>query len=186
MKKTNIEIEFKTAIGEKTYYDMLQLFDLESNVFKQTNYYFDTDNFDLNKQHIVLRIRQKGNNHFKVTSKKQSRESGNEAFESHVLLQKNEVQDMIENGFNTTKYFDDIDYFVTFKASLDNYRVSTYYESGTLFFDRSDYHGITDYEIEFEYHDYDQGKAIFDNFLSNHNIKFKSAKRKSERALKTK
>lgn len=186
MKKTNIEIEFKTAIGEKTYYDMLQLFDLESNVFKQTNYYFDTDNFDLNKQHIVLRIRQKGNNHFKVTSKKQTRESGNEAFESHVLLQKNEVQDMIENGFNTKKYFDDIDYFVTFKASLDNYRVSTYFEEGLLFFDKSVYHGITDYEIEYEHNDEVIGKKIFDNFLKEHNITFTAARRKSERALKIK
>lgn len=180
--KTNVEIEFKTAITKDVYEGMLKLFDLENNIFKQTNYYFDTVDLDLNKQNIVLRIREKGNN-IKVTYKKQS---GKGAFESHILLTKADATKMIENGFNAKDFFSDLDYFVSFKASLDNYRVSTYYESGTLFFDRSDYHGITDYEIEFEYHDYDQGKAIFDNFLSNHNIKFKSAKRKSERALKTK
>lgn len=184
MKKTNIEIEFKTEIDKDTYYNMLNLFDLESNVFKQTNFYFDTNNYDLNKQRIVLRIRQKGDDHFKVTSKKQSRESGNEAFESHVLLQKDEVENMLNNGFNTKTYFDDIDYFVTFKASLDNYRVSTYYEDGILFFDKSVYHGITDYEIEYEHNDEKVGKMIFDNFLKTHAIDFKQTKRKSERALK--
>lgn len=184
MRKTNVEIEFKTAIDKKTYDNMLTLFELESNVFKQTNYYFDTDSFELNKMRIVLRIRQKGDNHFKVTSKRQSRESGNEAFESHVLLQKNEVEDMINNGFNTIKYFDDIDYFVTFKSSLDNYRVSTHYKEGVLFFDKSVYHEITDYEIEYEHNDEKVGKSIFDDFLKKHNIEFKQTKRKSERALK--
>lgn len=183
MRKTNMEIEFKTAIDKKTYDRMLEQFDLESNIFKQTNYYFDTDDLALNKKHIVLRIRQKGENHFKVTLKKQS---GKGAFENHVLLTSEKAHEMIENGFQTTEYFSDIDKFVQFRASLDNYRVSTYFEGGTLFFDKSCYHNITDYEIEYEVNDYDEGKIIFDNFLKKEGITFTAARRKSQRALGTK
>lgn len=182
MRKTNFEIEFKSAVSEETYNRMLKLFDLEDNVFKQTNYYFDTDNFDLYNQKIVLRIRQKGDR-FKVTSKSQS---GNAAFESHVILTKEQALKMIDEGFNAKDFFEELDYIVTFKASLDNYRVSTHYEDGLLFFDKSVYHNITDYEIEYEYHDYDQGKRIFEVFLEKQNIELKPTKRKSQRALKTK
>lgn len=183
MRKTNMEIEFKSAIDKQTYEKMLDLFNLESNIFKQTNYYFDTDDLGLNKKHKVLRIRQKGENHYKVTLKKQS---GKGAFESHVILTKEKALEMIDKGFNTSEFFNDIDEFVEFRASLDNYRVSTYFEGGTLFFDKSTYRDITDYEIEYEVNDYDEGKKIFHSFLDNQGIKFKEAKRKSERALKIK
>lgn len=183
MRKSNMEIEFKTAIDKKTYEEMLELFDLESNIFKQTNYYFDTDDLSLNKDHIVLRIRQKGQNHFKVTMKKQS---GTGAFESHVVITKDKAKEMIQNGFEVTEFFSEIDKFVTFKASLDNHRVSTYFEGGTLFFDRSTYGDVVDYEIEYEVNNYDEGKVIFDNFLNKQGIPFKAAKRKSERALQIK
>lgn len=182
MRKTNIEIEFKSGITEEKYFELLELFELENNVFKQTNYYFDTDELTLNSKHIVLRIRQKGN-HYKVTLKKQS---GNGAFEDHVLLSKDEAQNMIKNGFNTKEFFDDVDYFVEFRASLDNYRASVPYKDGILFIDRCLYHNIKDHEVEYEHNDYELGKEIFEQFLIDKNIDFVKVKRKSERALLTK
>jgi len=176
----NIEIEFKTEITVEKYQELLSLFNLENNIFKQVNHYFDTDDYKLNQEKIVLRIRQKGENHFKVTLKSQS-EFG--AFESHVLLQKDQALDMIKNGFNTKDYFDDIDYFVTFRVSLDNYRVSTPYEGGVLFLDRCEYCNITDYEVEYEVGNYHEGEKLFHQFLEDHNIPFKQTKRKSERAF---
>lgn len=176
----NIEIEFKTCVSSEKYQELLQLFNLENNIFKQTNHYFDTDDFNLNKEKIVLRIRQKGENHFKVTLKSQS-EKG--AFESHVLLNKSQAEDMIKNGFETKEFFEDLDYFVTFKASLDNYRVSTPYQGGTLFLDRCEYCDIVDYEIEYEVCSYDEGKKLFTQFVDNHQIDIVPTKRKSERAF---
>ncbi|MDR4969048.1 MAG: CYTH domain-containing protein, partial [Acholeplasmataceae bacterium] len=68
----NIEIEFKTALTIEKYQELLELFHLENNIFKQINHYFDTDDYQLMEQQIVLRIRQKGENRFKVTLKSQS------------------------------------------------------------------------------------------------------------------
>lgn len=178
MQKSNIEIEFKTAITKEKYLELLSLFELEDNVFKQTNYYFDTNDLSLNNDHTVLRIRQ-NNDRYKVTLKKQSDKS---AFENHFILNKEQALDKIKNGFNTKDYFS-IDYDVTFKASLDNHRVSTPYLDGVLFLDKCDYHGITDYEIEYEVNDYDEGKKAFEQLLKKYNIDFIKTKRKSERAL---
>ena len=176
----NIEIEFKTGVTFEKYTDLLKQFKLENNIFKQVNHYFDTDTYDLNQKQIVLRIRQKSDTHYKVTLKSQS-ELG--AFESHVLLQPDQAKDMIAHGFNTKDFFDDLDYFVTFKVSLDNYRVSTPYEGGTLFLDRCDYCNVTDYEIEYEVDDYHIGQKLFEKFLQDHNIEFVQTRRKSERAF---
>ena len=176
----NLEIEFKSAITEEKYLELLKKFNLENNIFKQINYYFDTDDYILNQKQIVLRIRQKGESRFKVTLKSQSDEG---AFENHVFLQKEQALAMIENGFNTNEFFEDMDLFVTYKVNLDNHRVSTPYEGGTLFLDRCDYCNVTDYEIEYEASNYDEGKIIFENFLKSHNIEIKPTKRKSERAF---
>jgi|SRR5690554_65439 len=182
VQESNMEIEFKTSISEGKYLELIEAFEIKDNIFKQTNYYFDTDNYDLSNNKTVLRIRQRGDR-YKVTLKKQS-DVG--AFENHVLLSKEQALDMIENGFNTSVFFNDVNYDVTFLASLDNYRVSIPYLDGTLFFDRCDYHGIVDYETEFEYHDYDEGEKIFKKFLKENNIEYVKTKRKSEKALFTK
>lgn len=174
-----MEIEFKTSISLDKYNELLNLLNLKDNIFKQTNYYFDTDNLDLNNNHTVLRIRQKGER-YKVTLKKQS---GVGAFENHVFLTKEKALKMIDEGFNTKEFFDDLNYDVTFKASLDNYRVSTPYLDGILFLDKCNYHNQEDYEVEYEYHDYDEGLKIFEKFLEEHNIKNVDTKRKSEKAL---
>lgn len=179
MRKTNIEIEFKTEIDKLKYEELLSKLDLEDNIFKQTNYYFDTKDLALNGKHIVLRIRQKGDR-YKLTLKSQA---GNSAFENHVFINKEQALELIDKGIETKKYFDDLDHKVEFKASLDNYRVSTPYLEGTLFLDKCVYHGITDYEVEYEYHDYDEGKKIFEKFLEANGIKDVQTKRKSEKAL---
>lgn len=177
---TNIEIEFKTGISIEKYQELLKYFHLENNIFKQTNFYFDTDDYILNQSKVVLRIRQKSDTHFKVTLKSQSEQG---AFENHMLLTKSKAEDMIANGFNTKEFFDDIDYFVTFKASLVNYRVSTPYDGGVLFLDRCDYCNVTDYEVEYEVSNYHEGERAFIKFLEKFDIAQLPTKRKSERAF---
>lgn len=177
----NVEIEFKTVISESKYSELLTLFDLENNIFKQINHYFDTDDYELNAQAIVLRIRQKGASRFKVTLKSQS---DKQAFENHVFLSEEQAKDMIENGFNTSDFFDHLDNkFVTFKVSLDNFRVSTPYANGTVFLDRCEYCGTTDFELEYEASNFDEGKVAFERFIAEQHIEFKPTKRKSERAF---
>lgn len=176
----NIEIEFKTALDKNKYDELLAHFNLENNIFKQINHYFDTDNYDLDQQKVVLRIRQKGDSRFKVTLKSQSEEG---AFEQHVLLTKEQALDMIENGFETKQFFEELDFYVTFRVSLINHRVSTPYEGGTLFLDRCEYCSIIDYEVEYEVSSYQEGEKQFHLFLDKYGIPFVQTKRKSERAF---
>ena len=56
----NKEIEFKTFITKEKNEELLKYFNLENNIFSQTNYYFDTEDNKLMSEKTVLRIRQKG------------------------------------------------------------------------------------------------------------------------------
>ena len=66
--KTNKELEFKSVITKEQYEALVKKFDLENNIYAQTNYYFDTPDYKLKGMHTVLRIRQKGSN-YKLTKK---------------------------------------------------------------------------------------------------------------------
>lgn len=174
--KHNLEIEFKTAIQKETYDELLKQFDLENNVFKQTNYYFDTDNLDLDNSKIVLRIRQKGNQ-YKLTSKSHSNEG---AFETHVFITEEEALKMLRDGFDASII--NLSFYVRKVSELSTYRVSTSYKNGVIFFDKSVYYGKTDYEIEYEADSQEQGKKDFDSFLNEYNIDLVKSVRKSSRA----
>ena len=176
---SNVEIEFKCKIDEKTYEKLINKLDLGNRIFEQTNFYFDTPEKTLLNQKLVLRIRKKSENYYKITLKSQS---VHETFEKHVLLTKEKALDMLSNGFDTNEYFD-FSYFVTHQATLINHRASVIHESGKLFLDKSEYNNTTDYEIEYEAIDYSKGLQIFNKFLENENIPFVKSKKKSERAF---
>ncbi len=171
-----LEIEFKNPITEEMYNKLLRVYNLENNVFLQTNYYFDSNEFSLEKRHIVLRIRHKANK-YKVTLKKGTPQG---SIEEHVLLSEEKALNMIENGFNLKEFFEeDLDVF--FLGKLDNHRVSTPYKEGELFFDKMNYFDIVDYEIEYEVDNYIEGEVNFKQFLFEHKIKEGPFLRKSSR-----
>lgn len=175
----NLEIEFKNPINEETYNLLIKKFNLENNIFHQTNYYFDSLNNDLGNKKVVLRIRFKEPNRYKITLKSQSHQG---ALEEHVLITEEKAKALIENGFNVKDYFDE-DLIVTFKGKLDNLRVSTPYKDGELFVDKIMYFGIEDYEVEYEVDSYDEGLVNFNNFLNEYKIKKLPSLRKSERVF---
>jgi uncharacterized protein YjbK len=176
----NIELEFKTVIPKESYENILLEYNLNDNVFLQTNHYFDTPELTLSDQHIVLRIRQKGKRFFKVTLKSQHPE---DAYESHILLSKEQAKTMLKNGFHTKDFFPKLDVFVTYITSIDNYRASLPYHHGIMFVDRCEYCGQIDYELEYEVPDYEEGLKQFELFLSDHALSYVKTKRKSERAF---
>lgn len=174
---TNIEIEFKTPLSKEQYLSLIEQFQLENNIFKQTNFYFDTDDLFFRNNKIVLRIRKKGSHFFKVTMKSHSDQG---AYEQHVLLDEDQAQDMIQNGFDVNAFFD-YEKKVAIIGQLDNYRVSTPYKEGELFFDKIVFYGKTEYEVEYEVDQYDVGLTCFKAFLKSHHIEQKLPTRKSER-----
>lgn len=175
---TNIELEFKTKITEEQYNNLIKEFELENNIFPQTNFYFDTADLKLYHKNTVLRIRQKGSN-FKLT-KKERGANANEACESHIFLQEEKALEFLKNGFNASII--DINEDVTNVCELTTYRAKTTYKDGILFFDKSEYYGHVDYEIEYEVDTIEQGKKDFTTFLEEHNITYNEPARKSTRA----
>lgn len=172
----NKEIEFKTFITEDEYNLLLKDFELENNIFAQTNFYFDTEDTKLMEEKTVLRIRQKGNN-FKLTKKTRA-EVG--ADETHIFLNKEKAFDLLENGFDAKII--GLPYHVSKIAELTTYRASTPYKDGILFFDRSEYYNHVDFEIEYEVDNVEEGKANFIAFLNQYGIQYKESIRKSKRA----
>ncbi len=173
----NKEIEFKTFITEEKYNFLIQKFELDNNIFPQTNFYFDTEDTKLMNEKTVLRIRQKGEN-FKITKKTRA-EVG--ADETHILISKEKALNLLENGFDARII--GLPYYVNKIAELTTYRASIPYKDGTLFFDKSVYYGHVDYEIEYEVDDVNQGKKDFAQFLKNYDITYKESIRKSKRAF---
>lgn len=176
----NKELEFKTIITEEQYEKLLKEFDLENNIFSQTNYYFDTEESKLLNDHIVLRIRQKGEN-YKLTKKTEAKVG---AEETHLFISKENALEMIEKGFDAKVM--ELPFYVTNVARLTTLRASTPYMTGTLFLDKSIYYGHTDYEIEYEVDEIIEGQINFDNFLESHGIKYQESIRKSKRAFDNK
>lgn len=164
INRTNLEIEMKCFVGEEQYNSLLQEFNLLDDVHAQTNYYFDTDNLDLQNNKIVLRIRQKGEQ-YKLTSKSKGVD-GN--IENHVYITKEEALAMLKNGFDAKII--NLPYHVKNLCRLTTYRASCQYKCGKLFLDKSTYGNKTDFEIEFEVTDKSEGEKVFDEFLSSHNI----------------
>lgn len=173
----NKEIEFKTFITKEMYESLLEEFNLANNIFSQTNFYFDTDDLKLLKEHTVLRIRQKGNS-YKLTKKTRAKVG---ADETHLLISKEQAEEMLKNGFNSSII--GLPYEVKNLAQLTTYRASGPYKDGTIFFDRSEYYGHVDYEIEYEVDEVKQGLKDFQEFLDNHHIPYKESIRKSKRAF---
>lgn len=173
---TNKEIEFKTFISENEYEKLIKEFDLDNNIFAQTNYYFDTEDTKLMEEKTVLRIRKKGSS-YKLTKKTRA-EVG--ADETHLLIAKDKADDLLKNGFNASII--GLPHFVYNIAELTTYRASTPYKDGVLFLDKSVYYGHVDYEIEYEVDDINQGQKDFIKFLDTHHIQFKESIRKSKRA----
>lgn len=172
----NIEIEFKTFISEDVYNNLIKEFELENNIFSQTNYYFDTEDTLLMQEKTVLRIRQKGSN-YKLTKKTRA-EVG--ADETHLFISKEQAENFLQNGFDAKII--NLPYYVKNIAQLTTHRASTPYKNGTLFLDKSEYYGKVDYEIEYEVDEEKEGLKDFKNFLDSHNITFKESIRKSKRA----
>ncbi len=177
----NIEIEFKSKLSFEDYQKIFAKFYLEGNLFKQTNYYFDTTSLDLLHKNIILRIREKGYN-YKITLKISE---GVGSLESHVIIDAAIKEKYLKEGFNTSLYFPNYNYDVVFQTSLLNHRAITPYENGVIFLDKCEYNNLVDYEVEFEHDNYELGKRIFENFLKKLAIPYTKTNRKSRRAIES-
>lgn len=173
---TKLEIEFKSQITQTEYETLMKKYGLENKIIPQTNFYFDTPNYDLQKNKIALRIRQKEHS-VKLTAKVKQKVG---TLERHIILDEDKALHMIENGFNANVI--GVDYNVVNFAQLTTLRAKIPFKSGIIFFDKSIYYDVVDYEVEFEVEDIEKGKVEFYDFLLENNLTYKPIVSKTKRA----
>ncbi len=178
--KINLEIEFKCQINALEYEKLLKKYNIDiSSIKEQTNYYFDTKNLLLTNNNVMVRIRQKGLQ-YKITLKQKDEDDNN--IERHYYLKHTEAINYLNDGM--PGHYANISDTIYNIASLKTYRVSFEYKGGKLFFDKSIYSNITDYEIEYEVENKDEGFKIFNEFLEENNIIFRKSESKVKRCFK--
>ena len=182
-----IEIEAKAMVGKDEYERLVRLFP-SCPRYLQTNYYIDTDNRDLAKSGIALRIREK---------------AGMFEFTLKTPLSQGKLEKSEPISFNDFAAFRDFGVFpkndlhrfllmLDFKiedlkilASLSTERLDIEYEGGKISVDKNTYSGNTDYEVEFEYNNLAGAEKILFAFLDENKIAYTPTDiSKHQRALK--
>lgn len=183
----HLEIEYKTLLTKEEFNRIKEQMP-QIEAVTQTNYYFDTDHFDLKANKMSLRIRtfaDKAELTLKVPQK-----VGNLEYNHALLL--DEAQKIIHNvqlpdieirqlisqaGIN----LDDLRVL----GSLTTVRREIATKIGLMALDYNRYVGIEDYELELEVSEAQKGQADFHAFLKTNRIEFKYAKSKVARFSQT-
>jgi uncharacterized protein YjbK len=107
--------------------------------------------------------------------------------ETTRLITDYERDEILQNGFIKPQAFDEFlslpEVLFSF-GSLRTCRVEIPYQKGLLVLDRSDYLGETDYEVEFEVTDYENGRQSFNKLLSTHRIPVRNTPKKIARFMR--
>ena len=181
-----MEIEFKNLLTKDEYTRLLTFFNIRpEQIVRQENHYFDTPNYDLKNAASGLRIRVLPN-YIECTLKERSSENAH--LETTDILTADVAAKMISGitfeapsveqqllKMNVNK--DELQLF----GSLTTNRVELEYKGGLLVFDHSFYLQCEDYEVEYETSEENTGFDIFQQFLTEHKIEKRYAKKKIAR-----
>lgn len=180
---TTLEIEYKTLLNQDEF-NRLESRLSHIKPVTQTNYYFDTANFDLKAHRMSLRIRTFSDK--AELTLKIPQEVGNVEYNQALLLSeakkaikeeklpKGEILNILTNENIPLENLKVLGHLTTVRRETQT-------PIGLLALDYNQYAGLKDYELELEVSDATQGKIDFDNFLEQHNISFKYAKSKVAR-----
>ncbi|MYL32218.1 CYTH domain-containing protein [Pontibacillus yanchengensis] len=169
-----IEIEFKNLLEENEYEQLAQTLPFQKEQrFSQTNYYFETNSFDLREKKCALRIRKK--NDTWTATLKEPHPKG--LLETHDTLTEEEAQGWMNNEPAPAPNIKDrlanfgIDFSsLQFKGALTTERMETEYMDTLIVLDRSHYNNVTDYEFELEAKEKQHGQTVFKDILHQFDI----------------
>ena len=175
-------VEFKSLLTKEEYEKLVEKFKGNKTDF-QTNHYFDTPRFSLKALDTSLRIRERES--LELTLK---RKKGYSVNEISLPINQDDFKEIKETG---SIKFPEISAelapligeqrIVNF-LSLSTLRMYLPYGNGILFIDKSEYLGVTDYEIEYAATSYHQGKKEFIELINTLEIQYKKADKKIKRA----
>ena len=181
-----LEIEFKNLLTKEEYTRLLTFFNIgPEQIVHQENHYFDTPNYDLKTAASGLRIRVLPH-HIECTLKERSSENAHlettdiltadvaaQMIRGFTFQAPSVEQRLLEMNVNIAE--------LQLFGSLTTNRVELEYEGGLLVFDHSFYLQCEDYEVEYETNDEKTGFSIFEQFLAQHQIEKRYAKKKIAR-----
>ena len=180
-----IEIEFKNLLAYEEFLQLIDAFEVRKSDFnEQTNYYFDTEDFQLKDHKSALRIRFKKNT-YTLTLKQQFEEH---ILETHQTIDKNRFSNVLTGmplpQGEVTEVLGKLKIDtaeIKFLGELTTNRVELPYQEGLLVLDENHYLGKIDYELEYESADYKKGQQIFLELLKSKNIPERETKSKIHR-----
>lgn len=175
----NLEIEYKVLVTKEQFETLASNYP-SLTFIRQINTYYDTEDLQIRKQNGSMRIREK-EGHFLFTLKKHV-EGGLMEFEKEVpcndltAFQDEEIKALLDS-YQLTKPLIRL-------TDLTTDRAVVFTGDAELCFDHSFYHGLEDYEIEYEYKKEHDGLAAFQALLRPIAITYeKNCVSKSKRAL---
>lgn len=182
----NLEIEYKVMINKESFKKLEKLLSsLNYELYKQTNYYYDTLNEDIKKCGLSLRIRHIINQNKFLLTLKEKHKDGKMEYEEY--LPSNDINNL--PGFVKTilyKYNINNKELVNI-AKLTTTRKEYDIEDSKLCLDHSVYYNKEDYEIECESTSMEKAKRIVETLLKENDIEYTiSDDSKVARAIKNK
>lgn len=184
---TSIEIEAKALLTREDYNKVLRHFKLDvADGYIQKNYYIDTENYDLKKLGLSLRIRKL--NGYVMTFKLPMAEGLLEKSQNLVKEQFREFQEegIFPEGdiadFIESLYIDLADLKIV--ASLSTLRIEKEVEDLTLAIDENRYGDVQDYELEMEATSMKKAKTLLEQVCNEAGITYReNLNSKQKRAM---
>lgn len=183
-----IEIEFKNLLTKDEFNKLLANFPFPNEAKEQTNYYFETKEFSLQKNKSALRIREK-NNEYKLTFKEPHPQG---LLETNDILTEKEASAWLRGNIiekeHTTKQLKNMQIDpkqLLYYGYLITKRREVKYNNVLLVLDYSKFNGRSDYEFELEAPNRKIGLHTFQSILTKLNIKEKDTPNKIERFFTT-
>jgi len=134
-----LEFEKKVMLTEEEYNCLMKLKDIFVDSFVQANYYYDSDDYEMNAMGITCRIREKDGVYQATIKAHQSKESECSRENSQTVL--SEYDDSLFRNMD-----------LKMQGFLITYRCIMFSHAGVeIVIDKNSYLGITDYELEIEY-----------------------------------
>ncbi|PUB17910.1 CYTH domain-containing protein [Paenisporosarcina sp. OV554] len=180
------EIEFKNLLEEEEFHSLCRAFAIsKQNFHVQTNTYFDTTNNQLRDSLMGFRLRVVGERN-ELTLKAPT-DNVHTMMETTHLISAIERDEILSNQLIRPRdysEFQQLPELLLAFGSLRTERAEISFQGGLLVLDRSDYLGITDYEVEYEVTDITSGQQSFNELLKYHQIPKRQTLKKIARFMK--
>lgn len=181
--QTSTAVQFKTLLSSEEYSKIMEKF-RGNKLDYQTNHYFDTTRFSLKALDSSLRVRERDTMELTLKRKK-----GYSMQDITVPITPEIFEDMKMNGTIPDSEIKNelipliADQKLVNFISLSTLRMYLPYKNGVLYVDKNEYLGNTDYELEYEAKNYNEGKKDFIQLISELGIQYKKSDKKIKRAF---